>query len=561
MNQVRKSAESILYEYGINIGELNEEFNNQLLTAMERYAEQFAPAPAKGVEEAAYPNEYVCGFLFDKQVQRVVLIWKEKPAWQKGKLNGVGGKIEPGETPYQAMVREFKEETGLQVENWQPLASVSEDHYRVRFFYAVDDKNQFEYAETKESEEVAKLDLDEHLFSNYPHISNLEWLIDLAINLATAPNEKIIAGQIDFTGSRWQQGRQSMSVRSAINAGSIENSGEGYIGDRIKKEMKGFYSFNHPARKTFDDVCWRLYGMTPDTLFENFRNNTSAFWLDIILPAMQEYADKAAPAIGARWVKGEYDRLYHLGKSGKRIPCFVDHDWLRDGTRILRDIAILTPENMSIGARGICYISPFADENTTEKDEFIHQCEQSNVEWLDESPCTLDAGWMPGTPPLDKPCVFVSKSGSDYSVWEVINLNTGDGSYLAICDGGGNEWGDISDFRCDSYYMLSPTSFPTREQAQELDELRAWKKVVESNYPQLQAIQEELGVKKGTDILPAIKALKNDRPVFPTREDADNYIDDNLHVFEESELLTWNGNFRFAALAMYDWMISQLKRK
>lgn len=90
----------------------------------------------------------------------------------------------------------------------------------------------------------------------------------------------------------------------------------------------------------------------------------------------------------ARWVKGEYDRLYHLGKSGKRIACFVDYDWLRDGTRILRDIAVLTPQTMNIGARGICYISPCADENTTEKEDFILKCEQSNVEWLDESPCT-----------------------------------------------------------------------------------------------------------------------------------------------------------------------------
>lgn len=96
----------------------------------------------------------------------------------------------------------------------------------------------------------------------------------------------------------------------------------------------------------------------------------------------------------------------------------------------------------------------------------IEESDLINIEWLDESPCILHAGWMPGTPPLDKPCVFVSKSGSDYSVWEVINLNTGDGSYLAICDGDGNEWGDISDFRCDSYYMLSPTIFPTREQAE-----------------------------------------------------------------------------------------------
>lgn len=97
----------------------------------------------------------------------------------------------------------------------------------------------------------------------------------------------------------------------------------------------------------------------------------------------------------------------------------------------------------------------------------IKESDLINIEWLDESPVTLEAGWMPGTPPLDKPCVFVSKSGSDYSVWEVTRLNTVDGSYLAICDGTGKEWGDISDFRCDSYYMLSPSTFPTREQAEE----------------------------------------------------------------------------------------------
>lgn len=159
------------------------------------------PAPAGGEE---YPNNYVCGFLFDKEVQNVVLIWKEKPAWQKGKLNGVGGKIESGETPLKAMIREFKEETGLHVENWQPLADVNGDDWCVHFFFAQDDKNQFEYAETMEKEEVAKMEID--ILDDYDQIPNLRWLIPMAVARIKTPGENITAG------SRWRGERGESSI-------------------------------------------------------------------------------------------------------------------------------------------------------------------------------------------------------------------------------------------------------------------------------------------------------------------------------------------------------------
>jgi len=63
-------------------------------------------------------RRYVCGFLFSADGARVVLIRKNRPAWQAGKLNGVGGKIEAGETPLDAIRREFAEETGLAVADW-----------------------------------------------------------------------------------------------------------------------------------------------------------------------------------------------------------------------------------------------------------------------------------------------------------------------------------------------------------------------------------------------------------------------------------------------------------
>jgi 8-oxo-dGTP diphosphatase len=70
---------------------------------------------------------YVLGFAFDKAKLTVILIEKQKPEWQKGLLNGVGGKVELTDTDiYHAMVREFYEETGLQTElrEWQHFADM-----------------------------------------------------------------------------------------------------------------------------------------------------------------------------------------------------------------------------------------------------------------------------------------------------------------------------------------------------------------------------------------------------------------------------------------------------
>jgi 8-oxo-dGTP diphosphatase len=59
-------------------------------------------------------KEYVAGYAFNEERTQVVLIQKNRPDWQKGCLNGVGGKVEEGELPLEAMMREFFEETGVQ---------------------------------------------------------------------------------------------------------------------------------------------------------------------------------------------------------------------------------------------------------------------------------------------------------------------------------------------------------------------------------------------------------------------------------------------------------------
>lgn len=67
---------------------------------------------------------YVLGFLFDEFGKDTLLIKKINPAWQKGKLNGIGGKVIVGENPEDAMTREFAEETGLEFYKWMPCITL-----------------------------------------------------------------------------------------------------------------------------------------------------------------------------------------------------------------------------------------------------------------------------------------------------------------------------------------------------------------------------------------------------------------------------------------------------
>jgi 8-oxo-dGTP diphosphatase len=74
--------------------------------------EVWADTPEAGENEM---TAYVVGFAFDP-LKKVYLIRKTKPAWQRGLLNGIGGKIEFGESSVRAMSREFHEEAGVMIE-------------------------------------------------------------------------------------------------------------------------------------------------------------------------------------------------------------------------------------------------------------------------------------------------------------------------------------------------------------------------------------------------------------------------------------------------------------
>jgi 8-oxo-dGTP diphosphatase len=126
---------------------------------------------------------YVTGFLFDSTIQSVLLICKKRPAWQAGYLNGVGGKIESGETTTQAMRREFREETGVLINNWTYFVTLSSGagDRSVDFYWAIKDIQKVNIR-TMTDELVGWVTVRDLLHSRQKIIPNLFWLIPMAIN-------------------------------------------------------------------------------------------------------------------------------------------------------------------------------------------------------------------------------------------------------------------------------------------------------------------------------------------------------------------------------------------
>lgn len=119
-------------------------------------------------------TEYVAGFMFDGD--RVALVVKNRPAWQAGKMNGVGGHIELGETPEQAMYREFVEETGYKWKvYWHKFAVLSGEHFRVYFFWS---EGSHDILKSPTDEKIVSIPCDRINHANC--IPNLTWLVPMA---------------------------------------------------------------------------------------------------------------------------------------------------------------------------------------------------------------------------------------------------------------------------------------------------------------------------------------------------------------------------------------------
>jgi 8-oxo-dGTP diphosphatase len=130
---------------------------------------------------------YVCGFLFTHDRRHVALIHKLKPDWQRGKFNGIGGKVEEGETIFGAMTREFYEETGMCVptyawERFLTMKFVPKDE-AVHFFKSTLRGPDAGRLESKTDELVGWYKVSEGgQVLNLPTVPNLAWVIPMALS-------------------------------------------------------------------------------------------------------------------------------------------------------------------------------------------------------------------------------------------------------------------------------------------------------------------------------------------------------------------------------------------
>lgn len=152
---------------------------------------------------------YTIGALFNYDLNRILLIQKNKPAWQRGLLNLPGGKLERKlllfkESPEKCAAREFQEETGLIIpaSQWLHIGDIvntskKEKAYVVHVLTHRLPSNDLPSTLQNTNEPTSWFPVN-HYPSNI--ISNVPWLVMFARNYhQQGHNDRLNFGTFEYT--------------------------------------------------------------------------------------------------------------------------------------------------------------------------------------------------------------------------------------------------------------------------------------------------------------------------------------------------------------------------
>jgi 8-oxo-dGTP diphosphatase len=139
-------------------------------------------------------KHYCLGFVFDEELEHVVLLEKNRPPWQAGKVNGVGGHVQPGESYLESMRREFREEAGADIPEVQWVAfcgmtgtapeverpDCENLDWTCMCFAARLKLSDFDCVVTKTDEQIVLVEVT-NLDTEMVPIDNVRWMIPAAI--------------------------------------------------------------------------------------------------------------------------------------------------------------------------------------------------------------------------------------------------------------------------------------------------------------------------------------------------------------------------------------------
>lgn len=138
---------------------------------------------------------YCVGFIFNRHLDKILLV-KKNPRdlpdralanFMMGKLNAIGGKLEGNESAKDGMIRECKEETGLDIIDWNHFCTLNTRGGNIFFFYSVtDDISNYKQLEHEELRIYSLyFDAEDRLnlfYQDHNRMPNLDWLIPMALN-------------------------------------------------------------------------------------------------------------------------------------------------------------------------------------------------------------------------------------------------------------------------------------------------------------------------------------------------------------------------------------------